>query len=186
MDRRGFLYLLGGGALGAGGIVSAQNDWDADKTVSSLTETTNGVLGTSDNPDTELTQEFGFFSSGFEKIEFKRVIASNFNGWVAVITFGSHSMDGFGIRHSSLDSIEDDLYVCKPPKSTGERKVPIIQLLNEEDAVYPTRNFDLIAYEGEFSDCGDRMQFNISYETTGSAGFTLPERIAPESSFQSQ
>lgn len=93
-------------------------------------------------------------------------------------------MDGFGIRHASLDSIEDDIYVCKAPKSTGKRKVPIVRVLEKDDAVYPNWIFKLIAYEGQFSDCGDRFQMNISRETKGSVGFSLPKVLGPKSSFQ--
>lgn len=45
MDRREFLYLLGGGALGGGGIVTAQNDWNVGKAVESISENTKGVSG---------------------------------------------------------------------------------------------------------------------------------------------
>lgn len=184
MDRRNFLYLLGGGALGGGGIIASQNEWNVDKSIESISKSTGDLLGKSDRENSELVQDFGFLSPGFDKIEFKRVIASNFNGWLAEITFGTHSMDGFGIRHSSLDSIEDDIYVCKAPKSTGTRRVPIVRILKNEDAVYPNRNFKLVAYEGQFSECGASFQLNISRETKGTAEFTLPKKIAPESSFR--
>lgn len=186
MNRRGLLYLLGGAAIGGGGIVTAQNGGDVDATISDFNNMTGGVLEglAKTSEDSPMTQEFGFGSPGFEKIEFERVIASNFNGWLATITFGSHDMDGFGIRHSSLDSIEDDIYVCAAPKSTGTRDIPIVRVLKEDGAVYPDRTFNLMAYEGEFSDCGQSFQFNFSFETKGSATFTLPKKVAPASAFR--
>lgn len=186
MNRRGFLYLLGGVAIGGGGIVAAQNGGDVGMAISDINNMTGDAFGSSSQPreDSLMTQEFGFGSPGFEKIEFERVIASNFNGWLATITFGSHNMDGFGIRHSSLDSIEDDIYVCAAPKSTGTREIPIMRVLKEDGAVYPDRTFNLVAYEGEFSDCGQRFQLNISMETKGMATFTLPREVAPPSSFR--
>lgn len=124
--------------------------------------------------DAGMAQKFGPLSPGFEKIEFVRVMASNFNGWIARISFGSHNMDGFGVRHSSLDSIEDDIYVCEAPKSTGTREVPIAVLLRDEGAVYPNRKFDLVAYEGSFSKCGQTFQLNLSMEVKGKS--SLPFR----------
>ena len=186
MDRRKFLQWVGSGAIGAGGVVTAQNGGDVEKTIGDVSEAMNGVLGgiLPQSKNGGRTQSFGLLSPSFEKIEFQRVIASNFNGWIAIVTFGSHDMDGFGVRHTSLDSIEDDIYVCQAPKSTGTQRFPIARLLRRQDPVYPNRQFDLIAYEGEFSDCGSRFQFNVSLETKGSAGFTVPKEVAPASAFR--
>lgn len=186
MNRRGFLALLAGGGIGAGGMALSSNDGNVDQAIDDVDNLTNGEFSgiIPESGEDKMTQEFGTFSPGFEKIEFQRVVASNFNGYLAKITFGAHSMDGFGIRHFSHDSVEKDIYVCTPPKSTGVREVPLPKLLREGDAVYPNRKFDLVGYEGEFSECGAPISIAISTGVKGKASFTLPEKVAPAPAFR--
>lgn len=60
MDRSGFLYLLGGGVVGSGGTIVAQNGGDVGATVDDIA----GLFG----QDETLMQEFGSLSPGFEQI----------------------------------------------------------------------------------------------------------------------
>lgn len=173
--KRRELLLLGGGALaGGGGLLLAQNDWDTQQAVGEAQNATADLTG--QTTDGGWGKEFGIFSPGFEKIEF-------INLHVLRIHFGEHNMDGFGVRHSSLDDVEDDIYGCAAPKSTGTRDVPLSDILRSRDAVYPSYQFDIHAYEGEFSSCSQRFKLRISTESKGSVSFRLPEQIAPRSAF---
>lgn len=183
MNRRKFLTLFAGVGIGASGVVMSDSDIGLGESISNVTEGLGDGLSNGDE-GASMTQEFGPMSPGFEKIEFQRVIASNFDGYIATITFGSHSMDGFGIRHSSHDSVEKDTYVCSPPTSTGTREVPLVQLLEKAEVVYPNRKFNLVAYDGEFSDCDSKIKIALSSGVRGKATFTLPKEIAPPSAFR--
>jgi hypothetical protein len=174
MNRRELLVGIGGVTVGGGSLLLAQNGGDPQGTVNDVKNISSGIVGESSAGN--MTQEFGIFSPGFQKIEF-------INLDVLRIHFGSHDMDGFGVRHASLDEIKDDIYVCTAPRSTGTRDVPLVDLLQEQDAVYPSYRFHLIAYEGQFTECGQTFQFNFSRETKGTATFKLPESIAPSSAF---
>lgn len=181
MKRREALSLLAGGIIGSSSTMLVHNGGNVDKTVNDFGNMTDLELGgDSDN----LTQEFRVGSPGFEKIEFLQVSSNESLRWFARITFGSHDMDGFGLRHTSLESIEDDLYVCEAPTSTGTRDVPIAAILREQDAVYPDRQFDLVGYDGQFSECSQEFQLNVSTDVDGSVTFTVPEEVAPESAFR--
>lgn len=124
-------------------------------------------------------KEFGFGTPGFDRIEW-----INLN--VLRIYFEQdHNMDGFGIMHSfdENDDFDAAMYLCAAPRFEGPKDYPIVEEIKSTSLSYPNRKFKLVAFEGEFSNCGESVQFNYLTEVLGAATFTIPESIAPRPNF---
>lgn len=125
-------------------------------------------------------KEFGFGSPGFDRIEW-----INLN--VLRIYFEpDHGMDGFGIKHSfdENDDLDDNLLLCEAPRFEGPVDYPLIDVIKSSSVKYPNRTFDLIAYDGQFSECGQQFQLNFVQEVLGTVSFTIPASIAPRPNFK--
>lgn len=123
-------------------------------------------------------KEFGFGSPGFDRIEWH-----NLND-LAIYWDPDHNMDGWGLRHAFKDGIDHDLIHCKAPQFSGPIRYPLIDKIKSGGTVYPTREFKLVAYDGEFTDCRQRSKFTFLEAEKGSVSFTIPESIAPRAKFQ--
>lgn len=167
MNRRGFLT-----AISIAGLAGCSSVQDSIKSIQ--------VPDGGGDAGSLSGKQFGFGSPGFDRIEW-----INLNQ-LRIYFKEDHSMDGFGIKHAydETDDLDNFLILCEAPRFEGPVDYPLIDEIKSSDVTYPTREFDLVAQDGQFSNCGDQFQFNVVEDTLGTASFTIPKSISPRPNFK--
>lgn len=161
MNRREAVLGLGSLAAGAVGYGTYMGDIEP----SDLRTIQNSTNPESTESDTGggMTQEFGMFSGGFEKIKWST------NGVLAITISDDHQMDGFGIRHEKVGADDYNDYLTWEEVSLDGGRFTV-NFESELTDTYPSRNFTLASAEGEFGFVNviDAIKANVS--------FTVPEK----------
>ena len=127
------------------------------------------------NSEPKPSKEFGFGSSGFERVEWTE------NNKLAVTVSQDHDMDGLGVRYHSKDSIEDDIVVSKAPEYGGTVTLNFFGHAANSGGTPPAGKYNIVAYKGSFGG------FNIAQETIGKVSFQIqPELEVVTASVTSQ
>lgn len=159
MNRRE--VLLGMAAVGGGGYVAI--DQFGDDVVAQVPEDVAKQAS-----ETPLEQSFSGFGPGFEKVAF--------DGRELTIYFAEDTdMDGWSLQHEYTDDVDEALRTGSAPDFGGQKTVDFAARVESNGATYPTPNFQLTAYKGEFSEA-----VALWTDKLGSVGFTVPERIGIE------
>lgn len=109
-------------------------------------------------------REFGMLSGGFKSI--------NFNLGTMVIEFeDDHSLDGYKVYHQFQEP--DDAILTRPaPEFGGSKQHNIQSVFDRTPAKFPTREFTLAGYEGDFG-----PGINLVGEQLATVDFIIPDTI---------
>lgn len=118
--------------------------------------------------------------SGCQAVGNQYVEGHNWDGEVLEIMFKEdHDTDGFIILHEHhSDPSSDAIVYGSTPDFAGPLRIPFLQEIPSRAEPYPTANFKLELYEGEFSAWDSPgPSFTIYEDQLGSYSFTVPEEL---------
>lgn len=148
MQRRGYIGLVATAGL-AGCIDTAWN----------TAESATGTHGP--------RKEFGVGSPGFESAGWTD------QGLFEVTFVEDHDTEGWGIRYHAHTDADDNFVTRAAPQFSGTKTVDLIGELASSGARPPSGEYNIIAYDGSFSDRG----FSLIGDELGSVSFYIQPEL---------